>query len=135
MGGFTLIELMIVLVVVGLLAAVAYPSFLSQIRKSRRTDAIEFASRVQQLQERHRASNPAYAANLAALGIASANSASALYTQTTAAGAGAAAATAYTVTATATAGKSQASDSGCTTLSIALSAGALTYAPAACWGR
>ncbi|MFW2438860.1 MAG: type IV pilin protein [Arenicellales bacterium] len=36
--GFTLIELMIVIVVIGILAAFAYPSYLEQIQKTRRSD-------------------------------------------------------------------------------------------------
>ena len=48
MGGFTLIELMIVVAVVAILAAIAYPSYKEQIRKSRRAqakaDLVEYAA-------------------------------------------------------------------------------------------
>ena len=37
--GFTLIELMIVVAILGVIAAIALPSFLGQIQKSRRSDA------------------------------------------------------------------------------------------------
>lgn len=51
--GFTLIELMIAVAVIGVLVAVAYPSYLGQIRKSNRSAAQQFmadvASREQQV--------------------------------------------------------------------------------------
>ena len=37
-GGFTLIELMVVVAVIGILSAIAYPSYAEYLRKSRRTD-------------------------------------------------------------------------------------------------
>lgn len=38
-GGFTLIELMIVVAIVALLAAIGYPAYTDQVRKARRADA------------------------------------------------------------------------------------------------
>jgi type IV pilus assembly protein PilE len=38
-GGFTLIELMVTMAVFALIAGIAYPSYLSFVRKSNRTDA------------------------------------------------------------------------------------------------
>jgi type IV pilus assembly protein PilE len=39
MQGLTMIELMIVVVVIGILAMIAYPSYQEQVRKTRRADA------------------------------------------------------------------------------------------------
>jgi type IV pilus assembly protein PilE len=52
--GFTLIELMIVVVIVGILAAIAYPSLVSFIQRGRRADAIAVLTSVVQAQERFR---------------------------------------------------------------------------------
>lgn len=60
-AGFTLIELMIVIVIVGILAAIAYPSYQNSVRKSRRADAHAAISALQQGQERLRGNCRFYA--------------------------------------------------------------------------
>ena len=62
--GFTLIEVMIAVVIVAILVAVALPAYQNSIRKSRRSEAFAALSNVQQMQERHRSSQPVYAASL-----------------------------------------------------------------------
>ena len=59
-AGFTLIELMIVVAVVGILAAVAIPSYREQIRSSNRADAQGALSGLAQAMERHFTQNGTY---------------------------------------------------------------------------
>ena len=74
--GFTLIELMVVIAIVAILAAVAIPAFTDQVRKSRRSEAMHGLSELQLKQERWRASNATYAANMNALMGSAANTTS-----------------------------------------------------------
>ena len=58
--GFTLLELMIVVVVIAIIAAFAIPSYIEQVHKSRRADAIRTLGQLQLSLERWRAENPCY---------------------------------------------------------------------------
>jgi len=65
--GFTLVEIMITLVIIGILTAIAYPSYQSYILKSRRSDALSTISQYQIIFERCYAQNFAYNVACAAL--------------------------------------------------------------------
>lgn len=67
--GFTLVEIMVVVIIVGILAAVALPGYMDQVRKGRRSDAFDAMVLVQQQQERHRSQNAQYAADFDALKV------------------------------------------------------------------
>lgn len=132
--GFTLIELMIVVVIVAILAGIAFPSFMGSIRKSRRSEAFTALSNVQQAQERFRGNNATYASSLTA---APANVDPTLrglgLTSTTPGGYYTIALsnvdpTSYEVTATAVSGTSQAADGDCAKLGVRLSGGNVQYA-------
>lgn len=60
--GFTLIEIMIVVTIIGILAAIAYPSYQEYVLRSNRTEAMALLSEAAARQERFFAQNNTYAA-------------------------------------------------------------------------
>jgi type IV pilus assembly protein PilE len=59
-GGFSLLELMIVIVIVAILGSIAYPSYLNQVTQSRRTDAQAVLMEAAQFMERFYTENNRY---------------------------------------------------------------------------
>ena len=68
-GGFSLLELMITVVVIGILAAVAYPSYQDYVRRGNRSAAQTFMLTIAQRQEQYLVSNRSYASTVAALNL------------------------------------------------------------------
>ena len=81
--GFTLIELMIAVAIVGILASVAYPSYREHVRKGNRAAAQAFMMEVAQRQQSYLINNRSYANSLATLGVVLPNDVSGFYSGTT----------------------------------------------------
>lgn len=59
-NGFTLIEVMITVVIIGILAAIAYPSYQEFVKRGNRTEGQAFLNEVAARQERYYAQNSEY---------------------------------------------------------------------------
>jgi type IV pilus assembly protein PilA len=74
-GGFTLVELLIVVVVIGILAAIALPSFLNQTAAAKQTEATQNVRAIIWAQQLWRTKNSTFADNFdqLALGVVKGN--------------------------------------------------------------
>ena len=79
-AGLTLIELMVVLLIVGILAAVAVPSYRQYVIRAHRTEAKTALLRLAANQERHYLQNNTYTDDLSALGFGASLSDNGAYT-------------------------------------------------------
>jgi type IV pilus assembly protein PilE len=132
-NGFSLIELLIVIVIVGVLLSISVPAYQNYIQESRRADAHAALLDIAARQERFVAQNNTYTTEIsgaAGLGLGRATSAEGYYNMGVAACNGGTIATCYVITATGVG--SQAQDSDCTTITYD-SAGTKSGATDDCW--
>ena len=71
--GFTLIELMVTVAVIGILAAIAYPNYTKFVREARRAEGQADMLKIQLGLEKWRANNSTYNATLAQAGFTDGN--------------------------------------------------------------
>lgn len=146
--GFTLIEIMIAVAIISILAAIALPSFMDSVRKSRRSEAFTALSAVQQAQERWRGNRALYASDAQLTIATNANPPGLGMTRTTPSGYYTLLlsnnnASEYIATATGQAGQAQ--DGACKVLAVRVLGGNISYGsgaaaadwsdPGRCWAR
>jgi type IV pilus assembly protein PilE len=78
--GFTLIELVVVLAIIGILAAIAYPMYQNQVRKSNRAAAQAALMDIANKQQFYLSSQRQYASSYADLGVTLSNEVTRFYT-------------------------------------------------------
>jgi type IV pilus assembly protein PilE len=128
--GVTVIELMIVVAIVGILAAIAVVLYSSQVMQARRSDGVDSLVSLSLAEERYRANNVIYGTLAQVWGGVTASTGGYYALSITNVSA-----TAYTLTATAQGG--QATDTegatSCASLQLTFSSGTVTKTPSICW--
>jgi type IV pilus assembly protein PilA len=67
--GFTLVELAVVIVIIGVLAAFGVPRFIKSVERSKAAEAFSYLAAVRSAQERYQAREGTYASDVAGLDI------------------------------------------------------------------
>tara|TARA_R110001583_G_scaffold26571_7_gene95846 strand:+ start:15666 stop:16076 length:411 start_codon:yes stop_codon:yes gene_type:complete len=114
MKGFTLIELLIAIAIVGIIAAIAFPSYQESIKKTRRSDALASLTRNAMLQERFYTNNNSYTNVIANLGGSTSDEGYYTISVSTSA----CTSSCFSLSATPVAGGAQASDEDCWTITL-----------------
>ena len=129
-NGFTIIEMMVVIVIVSILTLLAMSVYTRSVRQGRRADGVDSLLSMSLAEERYRTINTTYG-TLAQVWGGVTTSTQGYYTLSISN----VSATSYTLTATAIG--DQANDASgstsCTPLTLTASSGTMTQAPAACW--
>ena len=140
-NGFTLIELMIIVAILGILASIAWPSYTKYVREARRAEAQADMLKMQLGMEKWRANRASYRsdATFSSMGVATTNTpanagfsdSNSYYTYTIVDTTG----STYTIKATAVTGTTQVDDvasdgTSCTPLTLDQSGG---KGPSGCW--
>ena len=116
-GGFTLVELMVVILVAAILVAIALPSYDAMITKSRRVEAKDMLWAAANRQQQYFTKNNSYTTSAAELNV-STTSRNGYYALTIAAGTTGNIATSYLMSAAPVSGTTQASDTACATFRL-----------------
>jgi type IV pilus assembly protein PilE len=134
-GGFTLIELMVVLAIVSILAAIAYPNYKDSVYKSRRSEAKAVLMDLAARQEQYFTNTKTYADTLAKLGITTTTTPGGWYTLAEPSNVPLVSGTIITYTLRANPNTDQVNDAKCASLTLTHTGvkSATGTTPAACW--
>lgn len=128
--GFTFIEMIVCIAIASILTIISVSVYTSQIRKSRRIDAINSLLSMSLAEERYRSNNTSYG-TLAQVWGGVTTSLGGYYTLAISN----VASTSYTITATAVGDQANdtANGTACSPLTLVYSSGSFTKTPATCW--